>query len=387
MRLLNSSEIEKIEYLTAHNVEVALFEPTNTGLEKSIMDATQNIRHFFKKNGIHDYEMQSQGPENKVSLEARILTANEIIMSVISLYRPKTKKGDPRLWVTNLRSIADAGDIIALIAKDEELYLLNITKTGIQEMAKDHIHELIKVIEIGSKTIALELLQKIKLVSQKGYIESKFKGDTAVGRTLETELGIAINSSKNPDYKGIELKSFRSQRANRMNLFAQVPDWSISKFKSSKEILDNFGYFRDDFFRLNCTVDTLRFNSQGLRLRVSDTAEELVEYSSNVEIADFAAWKMEKLHQRLLEKHNETFWVEADVKYENNKEYFKFTKVEHTRKPIEGQFDLLLEQGKVNVDHLIKLKGKSVSERGPLFKLHHDSLKLLFPPSDIYLLS
>lgn len=37
------------------------------------------------------------------------------------------------------------------------------------------------------------------------------QADTAIGRTLETLLGININSSKQPDYKGIELKAFRDK--------------------------------------------------------------------------------------------------------------------------------------------------------------------------------
>ena len=43
----------------------------------------------------------------------------------------------------------------------------------------------------------------------KGFVPSimNIRADTAVGRTLETALGIPINSAKEPDYRGIELKS------------------------------------------------------------------------------------------------------------------------------------------------------------------------------------
>jgi hypothetical protein len=59
-------------------------------------------------------------------------------------------------------------------------------------------------------------------ISLKGPVPAMLKADTAIGRTLETLLGIDINSSKKPDYKGIELKSYREKRGNRKNLFAQV---------------------------------------------------------------------------------------------------------------------------------------------------------------------
>lgn len=44
--------------------------------------------------------------------------------------------------------------------------------------------------------------------------------------------------------------------------------------------------------------------------------------------------------------------------------------------------DILLEQGEITMDHLIKRNAKGrVSEKGPLFKIKAASLDLLFPPS------
>ncbi|MBK7945209.1 MAG: hypothetical protein IPJ85_07865 [Flavobacteriales bacterium] len=102
-------------------------------------------------------------------------------------------------------------------------------------------------------------------------------------------------------------------------------------------------------------------------------------------IRDFASWTLSKLHERLLEKHNETFWIAAESSREDGVEYLHYTKVEHTRKPIVSQFDLLLEQGIITLDHLIKrtLTGKTV-EKGPLFKIKPNNVGLLFPPSRVY---
>ena len=207
--------------------------------------------------------------------------------------------------------------------------------------------------------------------------------DTSVGRTLETALGIDINSSKQPDYKGIELKSFRSSRTNRKNLFAQVPDWELSKFKSSSEILDAFGYWREENFKLYCTVSAVNRNSQGLTLRLDSNIKQLFENSDKVEIGDFVVWTLEKLHKRLLEKHRETFWVQAVSTIQDGMEYFQYSEVEHTKKPILSQFDLLIEQGVITLDHLIKRNSKGkVVEKGPLFKIQQRGLDLLFPPSE-----
>jgi hypothetical protein len=87
---------------------------------------------------------------------------------------------------------------------------------------------------------------------------------------------------------------------------------------------------------------------------------------------------------RLLEKHNETFWIAADSLIIDGKEHFQYKKVEHTKKPIVSQFDILLEQGIITLDHLIKRKAGKVEEKGPLFKIKPNSVGLLFPPSKLY---
>ena len=59
--------------------------------------------------------------------------------------------------------------------------------------------------------------------------------------------------------------------------------------------------------------------------------------------------------------------------------------VEHTKKPISSQFDFLIDQGIITLDHLIKRNavGK-VIEKGPIFKIKPKGLDLLFPPSEKY---
>jgi hypothetical protein len=112
---------------------------------------------------------------------------------------------------------------------------------------------------------------------------------------------------------------------------------------------------------------------------------QLLENSDKPEVGDFVSWDLETLHERLLEKHNETFWIAADSLNIDGREHFLFKKVEHTKKPIASQFDILLEQGIITIDHLIKRDGSGkVIEKGPLFKIKPTCVNLLFPPSNHY---
>ena len=389
MRALSKTEENRLKILTKNSVSLALIEPTETGLNKSIMDATGPIRNYLKENNFHDFEVQQQGPEYKVIIEGFIYDQYKIVKSSVSLYRPVTKKGDPRIWLSGLTNYANPNDIVTLICFEGKIHAFNITQLPIEYLitsaVTNPLKELIEEINGVKNAIANELLMKLRIIAQGGAIPSIVDADTSVGRTLETALGIDINSSKEPDYKGIELKSFRSNRRNKKNLFAQVPDWNLSQFKSSAEILDNFGYWREKDFKLYCTVSTLTRNSQGLTLRMDTDIKQLIENSDKPEIGDFVVWTLDKLHSRLLEKHRETFWVEAKSTVIEGKEHFLYTEVEHTKKPIPSQFDILIEQGIITLDHLIKRNSKGkVIEKGPLFKIKPSGLDLLFPPSEHY---
>ena len=363
---LTNEEQNKIKLLTKNQISLTLIEPTETGLKKSIMDATGSVRNFFKSKNIHDYELQKQGPTNKVIVPTIIHTGFKTIKSKASLYRPLTKNGDPRIWFYSLTKVTDPNDIIAITYYNDNFQVFNLTKLDIETLINSSIQnpfqDLVKAVNTRENEVAFELLTMLRKLASTGPIPSMVDADTSVGRTLETALGIDINSSKKPDYKGIELKSFRNNRANRKTLFAQVPDWKLSKFKSSAAILNNFGYKRDDDFKLYCTVSAITRNSQGLRLRIDSDIKQLIENSDKPEIGDFVVWTLDKLHSRLKEKHKETFWVEAESIQINGREHFQYKLVEHTKKPITSQFDLLIEQGIITLDHLIKRNSKGKSK-------------------------
>lgn len=389
MRELTGEEQSKLSALTEKSVSLTLIEPTETGLKKSIMDATGPVRNYLRRKSVHDYDVQGQGPEHKILADAVLIGDWQVKKSRTSLYRPKTKKGDPRIWFTGLPQYASANDILALIVHEDSIYVLNLTTLPVQELLNSDLinplKELAESISTVEDSVAQELLAKLRQIASRGPLAAEVDADTGVGRTLETALGIDINSSKEPDYKGIELKSFREKKGNRKNLFAQVANWKLSKFKSSSEILDAFGYWREEDFKLYCTVSAITRNSQGLGFRVDTDVNLLVENSNQKSIGDFAVWELDKLHERLLEKHNETFWIATESLFEDGKEYFQYKSAEHTRKPIVSQFDILLEQGTITMDHLIKRNSKGkVVEKGPLFKIKPNCLNQLFPPSEQY---
>jgi hypothetical protein len=379
------TRIEKNKaYLVAIGAEFSMFEPTTTGLKKSILDATRPVRSHFESENFHSFDKQGQGDEYKEIKRAHFVTPDSVDLTKVSLYRPKTKKGDPRMWFSNLNGFAKPSDQIAIVVFNGELYLFNFTEIDLESLATDSSAITILAQYAGSKnSIADELLQKLREIAR-APIKVAVVGDTAVGMAVELALNIAANSSKQPDYKGIELKSDRG-RKNRSNLFAQVAEWSISPCKSSADILDKYGYTRGDDFKLYCTISTQKMNTQGLQFFYDESTDQLVEkdrHGKNV-----AIWPAEILRERLVEKHAETFWIQAKSTTIDGVEYFDLISVTHTKRPLVSQLLPMIQSGMITMDHLIKRKGgdkPTVSEKGPLFKINKRDLSFLFPEPKTY---
>lgn len=397
MRPYNSFEIKNVKFLVDMQIGFATVQVTETGLKKSIMDATAPVRTYFKENGIHDYEKQIQGPEHKRIIRTFILTETSSYQTSTSLYRPITKKGDPRLWINKIKNIENlnANDILAIIAYKDSLFVVNLTNTNIQNVSNSSIDtplkDLIFSISKLKNSTSEELLSLIRN-KMSDWIPSELMADTGIGRTVESILGIAMNPSKKPDYKGIELKSHREASKVRNTLFTQAPDWNISYLKSSKAIVEKYGYVPEGYNHksLHVTLSANRPNPQGLGLIIKQQqglleADEFAlnqtEYGLYPKVADVAAWDLLNLHNRLLTKHKETFWIDVETKIEHNREFFRVIEILHSKNPIPSQFDILLEQGLITVDFLLcrDSGGDTYS-----FKIKNKARPLLFPQSDTY---
>lgn len=386
-RDLTDHEKQNLAIVQEAVLDVAVMFLTDTGLRKNILDAVLPLRTMLANAGVHDYSKQTQGPQNRAEIPAVFLLNDKRLVVRTSLYRPVTKKGDPRIWFSGLGQHANSNDVLAVFAQNNSLYVLNLTQSDIGvRLDKGQTGpdiELLNTLRTTSYSVADELLAKLVKVAALGPLRAVGESDSAVGETVEAALGIRRNPSKRPDYKGIELKSYRQTsltiEGTRATLFAQVPDWTLSRFKSSASILDAFGYFRGEVKKLYCTVSLQSANPQGLQLRVAKDLNQLMEYHRNGHIEDVAIWPLSLLHNRLLTKHRETFWIRAVEEIINGRTHFILKSVKHTRGPSLPQFDGLLEHGLITVDHLISRKKGRVKEKGPLFKLPKRNISDLFP--------
>jgi len=390
--MLAMSDVRIEDYLPIFantGVPVAFLVPTPTGYGKAIMDATGPVRELLLNSQVHDYETQKQGPENKVQITTFFVTNNELIESSASLYRPVTKKGDPRIWFSNLRKYCEPCNLLALIVIKRVIYVINLSNPSVSAALMQHAfpYTVLEEEAYQDGAVAKELLHKLCLIHRQGFLPSITPGDPGVGDTLENALGISRNNSKAPDYHGIELKDTRltkdgkKKAVTRSTLFTRVPDEGLTY----REIVDHYGKLQiprgqnTPRLQLYETFRCSRPNAYDLILRVDSKGERLGMFYQIENINKYvSAWHMKKLREALLTKHHETFWIKAVSETREGREFFRYDRVLHTKNPNASLLAPLLETDKITVDLAAHYKpdGKW-RDHGILFKMLPDDLPLL----------
>jgi len=381
--------------LATHGKAAGYLVPTDVGMEKSILDAHASLRTFLKESNIHDFEKQSQGKSHKRLIDVFLVGKDTLTPAKMSLYRPETKDGDPRAWIYGLKDHARSWNLLVLIEEKGTLYIVNASDREVfdsKNKSGSPLERLLRREPVVLDEIAAELLEKLNIISRMGWVDSLRRGDTGVGFTLETLLGIRANSRRAPDYRGIEIKSSRvSGSSAKVTLLSQKPDWEISKCKSGIEILLSYGYPDRITGRKRLSVTNCHTpNPQGLFLTINKSGDLLKSVHGTVESCkEVAAWRLEKLRSELEQKHTRTFWVKAERRRNPaGSEEFHYFEVEDTRTVLSTNFAPLIEIGIVTMDYTLSQKpsGKS-KDHGYLFRMKPQNFELLFPPSAKFQLS
>lgn len=360
----NSDVIKTYEKFRKFELPVTFIVPTDTGLKKSIMDATYPVRSFLLERGLHNFSEQETGENSRVYLESLILANDQVISTKTSLYRPNTKEGDPRIWVYKLAQYSDPFDLWAILNFEKILVFINCSKTNLDHLFKKPNSVVTSLLNFNlhnESSVAQELLTKCKNISRMGFVKTMKAGDTGIGFTFESLLGITANSSKSPDYKGIEIKTSRSKK-NKGTLLSMVPNWALSKIKSSEELVDKRGKLgsHGPLKTIFNTLSATKVNSHDLALLLSENEIFQTFHSGGVTVKD-VLWVLQDLIDRLSAKHKETFWIEAERRgvTGSSTEEFHFNRVTHTSNIDKIAIPNLIHHGVITMDYLLWEKAEN----------------------------
>ena len=196
----------------------------------------------------------------------------------------------------------------------------------------------------SADTALAELLGKFDEVKNRGWIDSLREGDTGIGYTFETLLGIKENNDQKADFKGIEIKCKGMKDGNagnssKINLFQAGPNWTVKA--TAKELIRILGKQGDDGLYTCYSQVTATPNNLDLLLDVM-SAQSKIDLRKNTDALGY--WSFRQLESRLAEKHSRTVFVKARNRSTKNKTQYSYEELVYCDKPSIERFVELVEK-------------------------------------------
>lgn len=218
-----------------------------------------------------------------------------------------------------------------------------------------------------------ELKERLYALKQQGFVVSMRRGNTGIGYTLETLLGVRENNLLLPDLGTMELKAHRRGVTSRITLFTfNSGAWKVKP----SDVIDRYGYVdTNGRHSLYCMASSLP-NNQGLYTRVGDRKVTLHHIDGTI----IAEWLGQTLIERFISKMPALVFVQAEVRENSDdKEEFWFNEAYLLTNPNEGNFLDLIRNDRVAIDIRMHLRPHgTVRNHGTGFRIEERYLRLCF---------
>lgn len=203
-----------------------------------------------------------------------------------------------------------------------------------------------------------ELLTKFDQVKELGWIDAKRIGDTGIGYTFETLLGIKENNNQTADFKGIEIKCKGMKEdgtsvSTKINLFQAGPKWNAKA--SAKDRIHIIGKIGTGG-RYSCYSQlTTNRNNLGLYLDIISDQNKIDLCKTNNPLG---YWSFEKLKKRLSEKHSRSAFVKARTRSNKGKTQFSYEELLYCDHPSINRFVDLVAHNNIVFEFTMSEKEK-----------------------------
>jgi len=246
------------------------------------------------------------------------------------------------------------------------------------------------------------LIEKLKEISKMGWIPNARKGNHGgVGNTLEDLLGIKENNLPIPNAAEWELKAQRIDSSSLTTLFHSEPSPRAVRFVP-QILLPLYGWAHQEdgnkypkgemSFRQTIhgqsrsdrgfmvVIDRkeqkiiISFDYKKVDLRHKDWLKSVKKRIGLGELNPQPYWGFDDLEHKAGTKMLNTFYVQAEVKAKNKKEFYHYSKVMMLQKFNFEGFLKALEQGKILVD----FDARTGHNHGTKFRMRQDCLPMLY---------
>jgi hypothetical protein len=224
------------------------------------------------------------------------------------------------------------------------------------------------------KRVRSELMSTFKPIADEGFIRTLRKGDTGIGYTLETKLGIEENSISAPDLGLSELKAKRknSNCTQTLFTFATRSQWQIDKM----DLLNDYGISHHSGIELSAYNSVTKTpNKRGFYYVT--TSDFLILKNKDREII---VWKWEDLEEKFNNKFPSCIKVFAESYGKGSDEHFHYNEAYIYRNVDITKFREFLENDLISIDLRIRTQKNRLSakDKGTAFRISEKNMNELF---------
>ena len=221
-----------------------------------------------------------------------------------------------------------------------------------------------------------DLINKLNEIDNKGFVHSLRKGNTGIGYTFESLIGLNETNIPIPDIGGrLEIKTTRKDSSSLVTLFTfNRGVWQ----KNQRDIIKEFGY-QDEKGRwaLKSTVFYKKANSIGLSLVLDEDRSVIRLMSTNNDL--LAEWDIYVIVGVFSSKLSRLLFVLADRRIVEGVEEFHFNEAYLLTKPNPRNFLDAFRNSLVGIDLRMHLKeNNSFRNRGTGFRMQEKNMINLY---------
>lgn len=253
------------------------------------------------------------------------------------------------------------------------------------------------------------LIDQLKIIAGMDWIPNARKGNHGgIGNTLEDLLGIKENNLPIPNAVEWELKAQRINSSSLTTLFHMEPSPRAIRFvpqiflpkygwlhsESGKQYPSGEMSFRQTIHGLSRSdrgfmvvvnrkdgKALISFDAKSVNIRHAEWLKSVKERIGLDELNPQPYWGFADLEHKAGTKLLNCFYVQAEVKRERKKEFYKYTKIMMLEKFNFNGFLKAIEEAKILVD----FDARTGHNHGTKFRLRQDSLPLLYSKSTVIL--
>lgn len=251
--------------------------------------------------------------------------------------------------------------------------------------------------EVKIKNVEYDLFKMFTKIRNQGWIETKRKGPTGVGYTLETLLEIEENSLPIADYNGIEIKAMRILSKKNIHLFNATPDGDF--LFPYERIIDKVGYpsKKNPKYKVFLSAATGKYYTsigytRNIKLSVNRKNQKIDflvadKFYKNIPVD--VSWSFPLINSKIEQKINKLAIIRAEHKFINDKEFFYYKRIDFYKIKGLDTFLNLIEDGTIKVCFKINvftdgIKEGKIDNHGTDFSIKEEDIEKLYTKINIF---